>query len=202
VPNIIISDLIMPEMDGIELISQLKSFLPDIGVILISGYTDKLMKRARYLEDKPPLLAKPFTQAELSDSIKSVLHKKKSGAKQAVNILILDDDEHIRILLGRTCAKRGHNLMGAESLEEALEILAEHSFDFLLVDQSLFGMKGTTALREIRKAGINTPASIFTGAVLNDYTEIMKELNVIQVIEKSFNHNPLLDFVEEYLEKN
>lgn len=199
VPDLVISDLVMPGIDGIELITRIKNLLPRIGVILISGFTDRLMERARSLGYTYPLLSKPFTQAQLSHSIREALQKKKTRTAIIASIFILDDDENIRILLGRACNKRGHNLKGAESLEEALDILTHHSFDILLIDQSLQDANGIAALRQIRKMGIDTPALIFTGAVVNDYTEIMAELNVIKVMEKTFDNNPLLDYIEEAL---
>jgi len=155
------------------------------------------MDRARSLGYTYPLLSKPFTQAQLSHCIREALQKKRTRTAVTASIFILDDDENIRILLGRACNKRGHHLMGAESLEEALEILAHHSFDILLIDQSLQDTNGIAALRQIRKMGIDTPALIFTGAVINDYTDVVTELHIIKVMEKAFDNNPLLDYIEE-----
>ena len=40
-PDIMLCDIRMPRMDGIEMLSQIESFLPDTIVIFMSGYSDK-----------------------------------------------------------------------------------------------------------------------------------------------------------------
>lgn len=40
-PDIIISDFIMPEMNGLEFLSEAKKLYPDVSKILLTGYADK-----------------------------------------------------------------------------------------------------------------------------------------------------------------
>ena len=40
-PDIIISDFIMPEMNGLEFLSEAKKMYPDVSKILLTGYADK-----------------------------------------------------------------------------------------------------------------------------------------------------------------
>ena len=40
-PDLILSDFMMPEMNGIEFLSEAKSICPDCSMILLTGYADK-----------------------------------------------------------------------------------------------------------------------------------------------------------------
>jgi CheY-like chemotaxis protein len=56
-PGLVISDVNMPEMDGLQLVEEIKSMRPSLPVILMSGRPSK--DRAH------PFLAKPFTRERL-----------------------------------------------------------------------------------------------------------------------------------------
>ena len=40
-PDLVISDFLMPEMNGLEFLSQVKKLYPEISMILLTGYADK-----------------------------------------------------------------------------------------------------------------------------------------------------------------
>ena len=40
-PDIVLSDFIMPQMNGLEFLSQVKELYPDVSTILLTGYADK-----------------------------------------------------------------------------------------------------------------------------------------------------------------
>lgn len=70
--HLIVTDIIMPGMEGIEVILNLRAMLPDLPVIAISGggrsNRDDVLHLARQLGANR-ILAKPFTRAELLAAI-------------------------------------------------------------------------------------------------------------------------------------
>ena len=72
-PDLVITDLIMPEMDGIDLLTQLRDRDTKTAVIVISGggrvATEKYMQLARQLGEQCALLVKPFTSSELLQAV-------------------------------------------------------------------------------------------------------------------------------------
>jgi DNA-binding response OmpR family regulator len=66
-PHLVISDVVMPNMNGIELLSALRAKHPEIPVILISGNaaTEQLLAEAGEAVTSVKLLAKPFSPREL-----------------------------------------------------------------------------------------------------------------------------------------
>jgi YesN/AraC family two-component response regulator len=72
-PNILITDIIMPEKDGIEVICDVKRFNPNIKILAISGggriSAHEHLKIAKQLGANG-VLAKPFSTEELMFEIK------------------------------------------------------------------------------------------------------------------------------------
>ncbi len=71
--DLVITDLIMPEIEGIEIIMELKRDYPDVKIIAISGggrFADgpRCLKMAAEL-GASDILAKPFTPKQLLDSV-------------------------------------------------------------------------------------------------------------------------------------
>ena len=63
--DIVITDLVMPGMSGVDFCSQLRAEQPRIASILISGYLERPERNAESANDSTAFLAKPFGPAEL-----------------------------------------------------------------------------------------------------------------------------------------
>ena len=63
--DIVITDLVMPGMSGVEFCSQLRAEQPRIASILISGYLERPEQNGDSANDSTAFLAKPFGPAEL-----------------------------------------------------------------------------------------------------------------------------------------
>ncbi len=70
-PELLITDVMMPEMDGTTLAKTIKAAHPDIKIIFISGYAEDKFKE--HLGDAVWFLPKPFTLKQLATKVKEVL---------------------------------------------------------------------------------------------------------------------------------
>jgi signal transduction histidine kinase/CheY-like chemotaxis protein len=71
--DLLITDVVMPEMGGHELVEELRKWRPGLKVLYVSGYTEE---PAIYAQELPPdtaYLQKPFTLGALLDKVKEVL---------------------------------------------------------------------------------------------------------------------------------
>lgn len=66
-------------------------------------------------------------------------------------VLIVDDEADFRETLLKRLSRRGLSVSGAESGENALERIAEESFDVVLLDMRMTGLDGIATLREIKR---------------------------------------------------
>jgi two-component system cell cycle sensor histidine kinase/response regulator CckA len=71
--DIVVSDVIMPEMDGPTLLKELRKTKPNLKFIFISGHTDDAFKRTLDENETYAFLPKPFTLPQLAAKVKEEL---------------------------------------------------------------------------------------------------------------------------------
>ncbi len=75
--HLILSDVVMPEMSGAELVERLLPIHPEMKVMYMSGYTDDAVIRHGILEEKVQFLQKPFSPNSLLEKVRSILDNKQ-----------------------------------------------------------------------------------------------------------------------------
>jgi len=71
--DLVISDVMMPEMDGPTMLTQLRETLPNVKVIFISGYAEDAFDKNLDKNEKFTFLPKPFSLKQLAATVKDVL---------------------------------------------------------------------------------------------------------------------------------
>jgi CheY-like chemotaxis protein len=71
----VITDVVMPGMNGREVVEKLRESRPTIGSLLMSGYTDDEVLRRGVLQGETAFLQKPFTPDQLARKIRAVLDR-------------------------------------------------------------------------------------------------------------------------------
>ena len=74
--DLLLTDVVMPRMGGIELAGRLYEVCPEIKILLTSGYTDEAPILANSPNDKIPFLPKPFLPSALLSQVREVLDSK------------------------------------------------------------------------------------------------------------------------------
>jgi CheY-like chemotaxis protein len=76
--DLLLSDLTMPGLGGVELARRIRSRLPSLPVILMTGNADALDPEALSLASVAAVMPKPFSSAELGQTIERVLSRAKA----------------------------------------------------------------------------------------------------------------------------
>lgn len=73
--DVILTDLIMPGMSGVQVASKLREKFPSAKILFMSGYTDQPTRAASGLAEATEVLQKPFTPTALSARIRELLDR-------------------------------------------------------------------------------------------------------------------------------
>jgi len=73
--HLLLTDMVMPQMGGKELVERFRSIHPEIKVLFISGYTDTAITHHGLSEPNTALLQKPFSLTSLAKKVREVLDK-------------------------------------------------------------------------------------------------------------------------------
>jgi DNA-binding NtrC family response regulator len=78
-------------------------------------------------------------------------------------ILVVDDEEHVRILFSRVLQKEGYEVDCAASGSEAMEKLTRDSFDLVVTDLKMNGIDGLDLVKKGKTVSQGLPFILITG---------------------------------------
>jgi DNA-binding NtrC family response regulator len=71
--DLVLTDVVMPDLSGPELVQQLQPFFPNMRVLYMTGYTDAVIANHGLSEDSIELMQKPFTIGALVSKVHQIL---------------------------------------------------------------------------------------------------------------------------------
>jgi two-component system, cell cycle sensor histidine kinase and response regulator CckA len=72
--DLIITDVVMPGMDGPQMINEIRQFMPSVKVVFISGYAEDSFRKKLNNEENIHFLPKPFNLKDLALKVKDILN--------------------------------------------------------------------------------------------------------------------------------
>ncbi len=165
-PDIVITDILMPVMEGIETIRLIKRARPDARIIAMSGGgnapASSYLRLAQHL-GAAHVLAKPFSCEELEAEIAAVLAIQTRG--DARTFLVLDDNATSRLL--NRCLLEAEfpqsRVIECGSVAEALEASRGQQLDAVVTDHHLGESDGGEFIQRLRALGAACPIVMVTG---------------------------------------
>ena len=71
--HLVLTDVVMPEMNGAELARRLEQQYPDTRVLFMSGYSGDAIADHGVLDRDTHLISKPFNAADLTNKVRDLL---------------------------------------------------------------------------------------------------------------------------------
>jgi two-component system sensor histidine kinase/response regulator len=177
----VISDLQMPNMDGFELVEEIRksAHFSQVPVLILSSSAKKSERQRFRKLGIAAYLSKPIQPSELLDAILSALSVRpfepdqegdvpppQAEGRRGMKVLLAEDNAVNRIFATRLLEKHGYTVVVAENGREALEALERETADLVLMAvqmPEMDGLEATAAIREReRKTGSHVPIIALT----------------------------------------
>jgi CheY-like chemotaxis protein len=211
--ELVITDMQMPDMDGVSLALEITKINPKLSIILLSSIGNE--QRERYEHLFSHILTKPVKQKILSNAITHELRKlakttptvelptAKLSADFAthfpLNILIAEDNPVNQMLAIRTLKKLGYEAKLAENGVLALEETQRLPYDIILMDVQMPEMDGLEATRLIRKSNNTQPVIIaMTANALAEDKEACFNAGMDDYISKPIRLDEVIKTLEKW----
>jgi signal transduction histidine kinase/ligand-binding sensor domain-containing protein/DNA-binding response OmpR family regulator len=209
--ELMIVDMKMPDMDGIQLAKMVKYANPDLPIILLSTIGDESNKKYPHLFAS--VLLKPIKQSQLCKVVQlqfasykivapaprqqQVLAVEFAG-KYPLRILIAEDNEVNQLLITRILAKLGYQADLANNGLEVLQKLENEQYDIIFMDVQMPEMDGLEATRCIRRRQIQQPVIVaLTANAMQGDKEMCLEAGMNDYVNKAIDLHELMACLEK-----
>lgn len=201
--DLILMDLMMPEMDGYELLQRVKKnkYMRHTPVIMITA-SDDFADAARCIDlGAEDFITKPFNSvillARIHASIRKaramLMNKERKHTDFTNNILIVDDDELDREFLKFQVQGQGYNVTTVANGLTALNMLGVKDFNLVLLDFIMPEVDGYQVLERIKSNDETSHIPVIMVTADKDIDDIARciELGAADFITKPVNSSIL-----------
>jgi len=191
--DVILMDVKMPGMNGVETFLLMKEHNPDVKVILVTAYSVESLTRKAREEGVCDILSKPLHMERLLQLIEDIRVEREGGC-----ILVADDDRSLCDNLRDTLEQAGYKVATTFAGPDAVKRAEKEPFDILLLDMNLPGLNGLQVYREVKRSQPNLITVVITGYA-EDYSEDIRQAlheNAYTCIKKPIDMNMLLDLLK------
>ena len=211
--DLVITDMQMPEMDGLQLGKSIHEQFPTLPIILLSSIGDE--RNAQYDQIFTSVLSKPVKQNLLCRTILIAFRKYDSSldierkVKQKVQvdfakrfplkILLAEDNPVNQKLALRILNKLGYQPEVASSGNEAVHSFLREGHDLIFMDVQMPEMDGLEATQKIRSLSVTQPVVIaMTANAMEGDREQCISAGMDDYISKPIDVDKLLEVMEKW----
>ena len=204
--DLMVSDVIMPYMDGYELASIVEEKYPQIKIQIVSGFEDDRHKTMRNKVLRENILYKPYTTYKLLTHIRDLLDVNDANKQFAgLTILVMDDEEDVRVLFRLKFEAMGCNLLTTSNGDEALACYRQvldngEAIDVVILDVNIPGKMGGKVLAEkIREMDPDAKIIVTSGDTESEQMKHFTDFGYNGALEKNFDTEKMKQVLEQVL---
>ncbi len=188
--DVVLMDIVMPGMSGVEVFHKIREIRPDAKVILMTAYYEEEEIRTALEQGVFSALHKPIKIARLMELIKE--------ATLDLPILIVDDDPDFCQTMARVLEMKGYQVAAALSGEEAIRLAREKKFQIAFVDVKMQVMDGLETCLRLRELNSSLETIMMTAYrdEVRQTLEKAKAASVVTCLYKPFDVGKVMHLVK------
>jgi diguanylate cyclase (GGDEF)-like protein len=169
---VIVTDLLLPEVDGVTLAEELRSVQPDASFIITTGLEVDVRANGGLEDSIACFLKKPWDDQQLRAAVESARESYRQrrfsqtpAPEQRYSVLIVEDNAadafltRIQLEKGGVCSE----LSQCARLEQAIALLRTRSFDAVIADLGLPDARGLVTVEQLRAAAPDAALIVLSG---------------------------------------
>lgn len=190
--DLVLMDVKMPGMDGVETFLKIREISSEIPVILLTAYAVEDRIRMALRKGVFGAFQKPVDFEKLFCCIEKAF---PDGAR----FMVVDDNQEFSANLLDVLLEKGYRGITANDGESAIQMARENKFDFILLDMNLPNMNGFDAYQVIRNIRPEVEVIIITGykEKMGDLFEQALKADICACLEKPLD----MDRLQEHIQK-
>lgn len=195
--DVVVLDVKMPDIDGIEVFNQIRATHAALPVILLTGHGSVEDAFETSKSGVADYLSKPIDMDALAEKIQKVAARSsgapapateeitRSEAAPVVKVLLIDDEVEFLESMRKVLGRRNMDVLTAPSGDTALDLLAERTVDVAVLDLKMPGMSGQEVLRLMKQRFPAVEVIILTG-----HPSVESALEVIKLGANEYMKKP------------
>jgi CheY-like chemotaxis protein len=201
-PQLIILDLILPDLSGWDVLTQLKAnpATQNISVLIVSVVDERL----RGLElGAAEYLVKPISRTQFWQAMHQVLSIQGMPGSQKPLILLAEDNEANINTLAPYLEAKGYRLNLARNGSQAIQMVLDETPDVILMDIQMPVMDGLEAIRQLRanQQFASVPIIALTALAMPGDRERCLAVGANEYLSKPVSLKGLVELIDHYLQQ-
>lgn len=152
--DVVLMDVRMPGLDGVEAFRRIRRHQEGVRIILMSAYDVEMLKRTALDEGVIAFLDKPL---DIERVVRLI------AETQDTAILVVENEEDVASSMSGALKQQGYRVTTVPTPHDALEIAEQIRFDIIFIDAELPSMTGLELYLAIKKITPTAVAIMITG---------------------------------------
>lgn len=190
--EVVLMDVRMPGIDGVEAFRRIRRHQEGVRVILMSAYSIESLKEAALDDGAIAFLPKPLDLDRVIDLV---------AETRDTAILVVEHEEETASALQKGLREQGYRVTVARSPHDAMELIEQIQFDLIFLEASLPSMNGLELYLAIRQITPSVMAIMIAG-MEHEFEAIAKEAvrrNAYTIVKKPLDIETILDMLDRIM---
>ncbi len=166
-PDVVVSDIVMPGLSGLELLETVRGSHPSLPVVLVTGAGTHANLAQALALGASSVVVKPFAHADLLAAVEVALSEGVTAARpgRGRSVLLVEDDADLAGLVSETIRRAADDIrvIHAADIASAVRLSAESTWSLAVLDNNLPDGSGLDLLERLLDAYPQMPVLVMTG---------------------------------------